>query len=172
MFEKRKFLFRNQICKNGRIGEKFESGWIEDGSPENDSLHLSAREVARGLPNTPSLSTYRSRISWLFGGLTIRGEREFSFQSISGNEGFWFPFPNSGNGYFHCLLLPKPLWERNFSFPSRSRISEMCFFHSLPNPQLWEWIYFFPSWSRYCPFTGRNHKLIWLSNAVPGHSQE
>ena len=56
--------------KFGKMVEyaKFESGRIEDGSPQNDSLHISAREVAR-LPNTPSFSTNKSRISWLLGGM-------------------------------------------------------------------------------------------------------
>merc|ERR1719367_359548 len=41
-----------------------------------------------------------------------------------------FPLPNFGNGFF--------------SFPSRSRISGMDFFHSLPVPEFWEWIFFIP----------------------------
>merc|ERR1712155_23111 len=40
------------------------------------------------------------------------------------------PFPNFGNGFF--------------SFPSHSRISGMAFFHSLPVPELREWIFFIP----------------------------
>ena len=40
-------------------------------------------------------------------------------------------------------LIPIPeLWEWIFSFPSRSRISGMLFFHSLPVPELWEWFFF------------------------------
>merc|ERR1712102_13918 len=41
-----------------------------------------------------------------------------------------FPFPNFWNGFF--------------SFPSRSRISGMDFFHSLPVPEFREWIFFIP----------------------------
>merc|ERR1711994_430920 len=41
-----------------------------------------------------------------------------------------FPFPNFGNGFF--------------SFPSRSRISGMAFFHSLPVPEFREWIFSIP----------------------------
>ena len=41
-----------------------------------------------------------------------------------------FPFPNFGNGFF--------------SFPSRSRILGMDFFHSLPVPEFWEWDFFIP----------------------------
>merc|ERR1711954_1376 len=39
-----------------------------------------------------------------------------------------FPFPNFGNGFF--------------SFPSRSRILGMDFFHSLPVPEFREWVFF------------------------------
>ena len=41
-----------------------------------------------------------------------------------------FPFPNFGNGFF--------------SFPSRSRILGMCFFHFLPVPEFREWNHPFP----------------------------
>ena len=41
-----------------------------------------------------------------------------------------FLFPNFGNAFF--------------SFPSRSRIMGMVFFHSLPVPELWEWIFLVP----------------------------
>merc|ERR1711954_290880 len=41
-----------------------------------------------------------------------------------------FPFPNFGNGFF--------------SFPSRSRISGMGFFNSLPVPEFREWIFSIP----------------------------
>ena len=42
-------------------------------------------------------------------------------------------------------LIPFPeLWEWIFSFPSRSRISGMDFFHSLPVPEFWEWDFFIP----------------------------
>ena len=41
-----------------------------------------------------------------------------------------FPFPNFGNGFF--------------SFPSRSRISGMDFFHSLPVPKFREWVFSIP----------------------------
>ena len=40
-------------------------------------------------------------------------------------------------------LIPIPeLWEWILSFPSRSRISGMFFFHSLPSPELWECFFF------------------------------
>ena len=55
-----------------------------------------------------------------------------------------FPFPNFGNGFF--------------SFPSRSRISGMDFFYSLPVPEFREWIFSipfpFPNW----PFQSRESK--------------
>ena len=54
------------------------------------------------------------------------------------------PFPNFGNGFF--------------SFPSRSRISGMDFFYSLPVPEFREWIFsipfLFPNW----PFQSRESK--------------
>ena len=72
-----------------------------------------------------------------------------------------FPFPNFGNGFF--------------SFPSRSRISGMDFFHSLPVPEFREWIFSipfpfpnfgngffpFPSRSRIDPFKVGNQKGKW-----------
>ena len=39
-----------------------------------------------------------------------------------------------GMDFFHSLPVPK-LWEWIFSFPSRSRIVGMDFFHSLPVPE-------------------------------------
>ena len=54
-----------------------------------------------------------------------------------------FPFPNFGNAFFHSLPVPK-FWEWIFSFPSRSRILGMGFFNSLPVPELWEWNFLFP----------------------------
>ena len=53
--------------------------------------------------------------------VVTRGEREFPFPSIPKNESLWFPFPNYRNGFF--------------SFPSRSRIVGLDFFHSLPIPE-------------------------------------
>ena len=42
-------------------------------------------------------------------------------------------------------LIPFPeVWEWIFSFPSRSRILGMDFFHSLPVPEFWEWDFFIP----------------------------
>merc|ERR1712155_254621 len=58
-----------------------------------------------------------------------------------------FPFPNFGNGFF--------------SFPSRSRILGMDFFHSLPVPELWEWNFSFPSRSQIDPFKVGNQKGKW-----------
>ena len=54
-----------------------------------------------------------------------------------------FPFPNFGNAFFHSLPVPE-FWEWIFSFPSRSRILGMGFFYSLPVPELWEWNFLFP----------------------------
>ena len=54
-----------------------------------------------------------------------------------------FPFPNFGNAFFHSLPVPE-FWEWIFSFPSRSRILGMGFFNSLPVPKLWEWNFLFP----------------------------
>ena len=45
-----------------------------------------------------------------------------------------FPFPNFGNAFFHSLPVPE-FWEWIFSFPSRSRILGMGFFNSLPVPE-------------------------------------
>ena len=80
-----------------------------------------------------------------------RNERTCSRPGVSGNSRSrpsqeWEP------------LIPFPeLWEWIFSFPSRSWISGMLFFipfpfpnygngffHSLPVPELWEWIFFIP----------------------------
>ena len=61
----------------------------------------------------------------------------FPFPGILGNDSLWFPFPDCGSGFF--------------SFPFHSRILGMDFFHSLPVPELWEWIfsipYPFPNWA-------------------------
>ena len=64
----------------------------------------------------------------------------FPFPDIPKNESLWFPFPNCGNGFFHSLPIPE-LWEWIFPFPSCSRISGMVFFYSLPIPELWEWMF-------------------------------
>ena len=48
-----------------------------------------------------------------------------------------------GMDFFHSLPVPE-LWEWIFSFPSRSRIMGMVFFHSLPVSELWEWIFLIP----------------------------
>ena len=65
----------------------------------------------------------------------VRGEREFPFPVIPKNGGLWFPFPNFGNGFFHSLPVPE-FWEWIFSFPSRSQTLGMEIFHSLPVPEL------------------------------------
>ena len=52
-----------------------------------------------------------------------RGEREFPFPVIPKNGGLWFPFPNFGNGFFHSLPVPD-FWEWVFSIP-----------FPFPNPQ-------------------------------------
>ena len=44
---------------------------------------------------------------------------------------------------------------------SHSRIVGMDFFHSLPFPELWEWIFFIPFPSRICHFTNGNHNGNW-----------
>ena len=52
---------------------------------------------------------------------------------VPGHSQEWrplIPFPNFGNGFF--------------SFPSRSRISGMDFFHSLPVPEFWECFFSIP----------------------------
>ena len=51
-------------------------------------------------------------------------------------NGFFIPFlfPNRGNGFFHSLPVPE-LWEWIFSFPSRSQIVGMDFFNSRPIPE-------------------------------------
>merc|ERR1719494_50213 len=68
-----------------------------------------------------------------------------------------FPFPNFGNGsfsfpsrsrilgmdFFHSLPFPN-FGNGFFSFPSRSRISGMDFFHSLPVPKFREWVFSIP----------------------------
>ena len=72
-----------------------------------------------------------------------RGVREFPFSSIPKNESLLFPVRNYGNGFFHSLPVPE-FWEWIFSFPSRSRISGMDFFHSLPVPEFREWIFSIP----------------------------
>ena len=46
-----------------------------------------------------------------------------------------FPFPNFGNVFFHSLPVPE-FWEWIFSFPSRSQTLGMEIFHSLPVPEL------------------------------------
>ena len=60
-----------------------------------------------------------------------------------------FPFPNFGNAFF---FIP-------FPFPNYGN----CFFHSLPVPELWEWIFSFPSHSRICYFTDGNQNGNWIT---------
>ena len=55
------------------------------------------------------------------------------------------PAPVPGHSQEWRPLIPFPeLWEWIFSFPSRSRILGMDFFHSLPVPEFWEWDFFIP----------------------------
>merc|ERR1712155_163856 len=55
------------------------------------------------------------------------------------------PVPIPGHSQEWRPLIPFPkLWEWIFSFPSRSRILGMGFFHSLPVPEFWEWDFFIP----------------------------
>ena len=59
------------------------------------------------------------------------------------------PVPVPGYSQEWKPLIPFPeLWEWIFSFPSHSRIMGMDFFHSLPVPELWEWFFSFPSRSQ------------------------
>ena len=48
-----------------------------------------------------------------------------------------------GMGFFHSLPIPE-IWEWIFLFPSRSRISGMGFFNSLPVPEFREWAFSIP----------------------------
>ena len=73
----------------------------------------------------------------------------FSFHSRSRSR----PFPGKiasdshsrilGMDFFHSLPVPK-IWDWIFLFPSRSQILGMGFFNSLPIPELWEWNFLFP----------------------------
>ena len=59
-----------------------------------------------------------------------------SLSQIMGMDFFIpFPFPNFGNVFFHSLPVPE-FWEWIFSFPSRSQTLGMEIFHSLPVPEL------------------------------------
>ena len=89
-----------------------------------------------------------------------RGEREFPFPVIPKNGGLWFPFPNFGNGFFHSLPVPK-IWEWIFSFPSRSRILGMDFFIPFPFPNFGNGNFSFPFCSRIDHFKVGNQKGIW-----------
>ena len=57
----------------------------------------------------------------------IRGEQDFSFPSIPGNESLWFLFPNYGNGFFYSIPVPE---------------FQECFFNSLPVDEFWDWFFF------------------------------
>ena len=67
-------------------------------------------------------------------GSKTRGEREFPFPVIPKNGGLWFPFPNFGNGFFHSLPVPE-FWEWIFFIP-------------FPFPNFGNGIFSFPSHSR------------------------
>ena len=69
-------------------------------------------------------------------------ERRTMWLKIFGAETFTHAkyFRISGMPFFHSLPFPK-IWAWIFFFPSRSRI---VFFHSLPVPEVWEWNYPFP----------------------------
>ena len=56
---------------------------------------------------------------------------------------FFFPFPflNFGNVFFSFPSRSQIMGMFFFSFPSCSQIVGMDFFHSLPVPELWEWIF-------------------------------
>ena len=108
---------------------------------------------------TPSRSTSRSAIS-LENGADVSQYQGWAGIPVPVHSQEWepltpfpelwewiFSFPSrsriSGMLFFHSLPVPK-LWELFFSFPSRSRIMGMGFFHSLPVPELWEWIFLIP----------------------------
>ena len=57
------------------------------------------------------------------------------------------PVPVHSQEWKPLISFPE-LWEWIFSFPSLSRISGMFFFHSPPVPELWIWVFSFPSRSR------------------------
>ena len=64
---------------------------------------------------------------------------------IQTSESNIIPIPVPGHSQEWRPLIPFPeLWEWIFSFPSRSRILGMDFFHSLPVPEFWEWDFFIP----------------------------
>ena len=58
-----------------------------------------------------------------------------------------FPFPNFGNAFFHSLPVPE-FWEWIFSFPSRSRILGMEFSIPFPFPNFGNGIFYSRSRSR------------------------
>ena len=58
----------------------------------------------------------------------------FPFPVIPKNGGLWFPFPNFGNGFFHSLPVPE-FWEWIFFIP-------------FPFPNFGNGIFSFPSHSR------------------------
>ena len=65
----------------------------------------------------------------------------FPFPGILGNDSLWFPFPNWGNGFFHSLPVPE-LWEWIFFIPFQFPNFRNQFFHSLPISEFWEWFFF------------------------------
>ena len=72
----------------------------------------------------------------------LRGHQSFPHNKT--HQG-WAGIPVPVHSQEWKPLIPFPeLWEWIFSFPSRSRISGMLFFHSLPVPELWEWFFFIP----------------------------
>ena len=69
----------------------------------------------------------------------------FSYRRNTRPTQGWAGIPVPGHSQEWRPLIPFPeLWEWIFSFPSRSRILGMDFFHSLPVPEFWEWIFFIP----------------------------
>ena len=107
-----------------RVNRRDMSGGAEDAGPTVDQSCFTCILPCFGLlPVWPVLYREMHRTTWQLQVTTkksiwhlCRGEREFPFRSIPKNESLWFPFPNYGN------------W----------------FFHSLPVPELWEWIFFIP----------------------------
>ena len=71
-----------------------------------------------------------------------RMEASDSRSRISGTFFFIpFPFPNFGNAFFHSLPVPE-FWEWIFSFPSRSRILGMEFSIPFPFPNFGNGIFY------------------------------
>ena len=81
--------------------------------------------------------------------LDVRACASYTCKHVTCSYQGWAGIPVPVHSQEWKPLIPFPeLWEWIFSFPSRSRISGMLFFHSLPVPELWEFFFSFPSRSR------------------------